>query len=120
MAVRVDQDNYRRFLASHEFCVLHCDAEWGVGARPIARDVIASAEREFGNRVGFGEIDVDQCVEISRELRISNVPTIAYYRAGLLVAALVGANQNVSERIRHVTRGEPIGQRDGTAPRAKP
>jgi hypothetical protein len=43
-----------------------------------------------------------------------NVPLVAYYRDGRLVAALIGADQDVKARLERVLWGEPIGYNDGT------
>ena len=49
-------------------------------------------------------------------LPLGNVPTVAYFRDGRLVAALIGSNQDVTARTQRVLRGEPIGYNDGTTP----
>jgi thioredoxin-like negative regulator of GroEL len=71
------------------------------------------AEKELGDRANFGEVDVDRDMELAKSLRLLNVPTVAYYRNGQLVALLTGCRQNVRSRLERVMRGEAIGHQDG-------
>ena len=72
------------------------------------------AEKTFGDRVSFGEIDIDQNEKLVKSMGILNVPAIAYYREGKLVAALIGVHQSVRVRVQRVLTGEPIGYKDDT------
>jgi hypothetical protein len=72
------------------------------------------AETIFGERVSFGGIDIDQNEKLVKSTRILNVPEIAYYREGKLVAALIGVRQSVRSRVQRVLAGEPIGYKDDT------
>jgi thioredoxin-like negative regulator of GroEL len=74
------------------------------------------AETDFGEQASFAEIDCDANVKFSKSIPVLNVPLVAYYRDGKLVAALIGADQNVRARMERVLRGEKIGYKDGTTP----
>jgi len=104
---------YAAFVASNRIAVVHFDAEWDVAYRPIVRRRMAEVEREFGERASVGEVDIDAHPELATSIPILNVPTVAYYRDGRLVSALIGAGQNVLERVARVGRGELIGYDDG-------
>jgi thioredoxin-like negative regulator of GroEL len=111
---KITTEEYEAFISEEPFAVVHFDAEWDHGYRPIACKRMIEAQVAFTQRVCFGEIDVDAAVDLARAIPILNVPTIAYYRHGELVAALIGADQNVKSRVDRMMRGEPIGPNDGT------
>lgn len=71
------------------------------------------AEKELCNSVNFAEVDVDSSMELAKSLGLLNVPSVAYYRDGQLVAMLIGSRQNVRRRLERVIRGEAIGYKDG-------
>ena len=62
----------------------------------------------------FAEIDRDANAALAKSIPVANVPLVTYFRSGKLVAALIGAGQNVRARIERVRRGEAIGYNDGT------
>jgi thioredoxin-like negative regulator of GroEL len=67
------------------------------------------AEEALPEQVNFGEIDCDSCPELAKAIPVRNVPLVAYYRAGKLIAELIGAEQNVRVRLERLLRDEPIG-----------
>jgi thioredoxin-like negative regulator of GroEL len=76
--------------------------------------VIAATAKEFPTGVNFGEVDCDADGELAKSIPVLNVPLVAYYRRGQLVAALIGNEQNVLERLRRMMRDESIGYKDGS------
>ena len=89
-----------------------------IGTRNIANKsgVRCSAEAALGDQASFAEIDCDTNSEFSKSVPVLNVPLVAYYHGGKMVAALIGADQNVRARMERVLRGEKIGYKDGTTP----
>jgi hypothetical protein len=71
------------------------------------------AQAALGGQVNLAEIDCDENAELARSIPVPNIPLVAYYRNGKLVAALVGGYQNVLARLERVLRGETIGYDDG-------
>ena len=104
------------FLAAKPAAALHFDADWDAKYREQVRRSMLDAEAAFGEQASFAEIDCDANVELSKSIPVLNVPLVAYYRDGKLVAALIGADQNVRARMERVLRGEKIGYKDGTTP----
>ena len=102
------------FVAAKPAAALHFDGEWDASLRERVRRSMLRAEAALRDFANFAEIDCDANVELSRSIQLANVPAVAYYRGGKLVAALIGANQNVRARVERVLRGEKIGYRDGT------
>lgn len=101
------------FLAEKAAAAIHIDAEWDVGYRQHTRAKMIEAEASLAERADFGEIDCDRNQEWAKSLPLLNVPAVAYYRDGKLVAALIGARQNIRARLTRVLRGEPVGYKDG-------
>ena len=102
------------FLASTPAAALHFDADWDAKYREQVRRSMLEAEAALGGQAGFAEIDCDANAELSKSIPVLNVPLVAYYRGGKLVAALIGADQNVRARMERVLRGQNIGYKDGT------
>jgi hypothetical protein len=50
---------------------------------------------------------------VATSIPILNVPTVAYYKGGRLVAALISAMQDVTARIQAMLDGKSIGRNDG-------
>lgn len=67
----------------------------------------------FANAANFGEVDCDEEPALASSIPVLNVPCVAYYRNGVLVAALISMNQDVCGRLSRVLRDEPIGHGDG-------
>jgi hypothetical protein len=78
---------------------------------------MAAAALRYGDTVVFGEIDTDEeserATEILTPARVG-VPAVAYYRNGVLMAVLAGANQDVEARVGRLLDGKAIGYNDGT------
>jgi thioredoxin-like negative regulator of GroEL len=104
---------FESFIAAKSAAAIHFDAEWDVAYRPLLRRRMLDAERELADRANFGEVDIDDNMELAKSMRLLNVPSVAYYRNGQLVALLIGSRQNVRQRLERVMRGESIGYRDG-------
>jgi thioredoxin-like negative regulator of GroEL len=116
---RLTSQTFHSFLSSHRIAAVHFDAEWDAH-RARVRQSMLDAEATLSDCAGFAEVDVDTSVDLARSIGVANVPLVAYYRDGQLVAALVGADQNVKARTERVLRGDPIGYNDGTSPTSHP
>jgi Thioredoxin len=103
----------KSFVKEKPFAIVHFDTLWDVGYYPILHRKILDAQSCFSERVSFGEVDCDQSPNLAGSIRVSNVPLVAYYRQGQLIAALTGSRQNVQLRVERLLRGEAIGYRDG-------
>ena len=104
----VTQTDIAVFLAEKPAAAIHCDANWDAKYRAIIRSAMADAERVLADGVNFGEVDCDRDPELARSIPILNVPSVAYYRDGKLVGALIGAEQNVRVHLDRALRGDPI------------
>ena len=107
-------ENFHCAVSAKSAAAIHFDAAWDVAYRPVVRQTMLDAERVLGDRVTFAEVDCDREVELARSIPVLNVPLVAYYREGKLIAALTGADQNVLARLERLLRNQPIGYGDGT------
>jgi hypothetical protein len=57
----------------------------------------------------FGEMDCGSNRAVAKSIPVPIAPLAAYYRYGGLIAALVGAQQNIRARMEQTLRGESIG-----------
>ena len=99
------------FVAAKPAAAVHFDAEWDKKYRTILRRKMEEAEHVLGEQVSFGEVDCDLAPDLAKAIPVVNVPSVVYYLEGKLVAALVGAEQDVLGNLEHLLRGEPIGAR---------
>jgi thioredoxin-like negative regulator of GroEL len=112
--------DFQSFIEAKKAAVVPLDAEWDVAYRPVLRRRILEAEEVLADQVNFGEVDCDTNLDLAESIPIPNVPSVVYYRNGELIAALVGAEQNVRARVERVLRGESIGYKDGLGPMQVP
>ena len=109
----VSEDEYESFLREKEYTVVLFDAPWDVGPGALIRPPFEKAARAFGGRVNFGEVNTDEFTRVPKSISVANVPTVAYFRGGQLVAAMVGAQQDVAARTQAMMDGKRIGRKDG-------
>jgi thioredoxin-like negative regulator of GroEL len=104
------------FIAAKPAAAIHFDAEWDTNYRTIVRRKMEEAEQALGEQVNFGEVDCDLAPELANSVPVLNVPSVAYYRKGVLIAALVGTEQDVRGGLERILRGEAIGGEGATIP----
>ena len=95
MIIRVKSyDEFKNLIASSD-CFVDFFATW-CGACKMLTPVI----EEMDEKGAFGEvkilkIDVDECSDIARDYRIQAVPTLMFFRNGILVNTTMGyKNEN--------------------------
>jgi thioredoxin-like negative regulator of GroEL len=108
------KDDFPSFIAAREAAVIHFDAVWDDINRRVTRKLMLEAEQSLAGWVNFAEVDTDTEPDLAKSIPVCNVPLVAYYRDGKLIAALVGRGQNVLARVERMLRGERIGHDDGT------
>ena len=74
------------------------------------------AEQALREQVNFGEVDCDLAPELAKSVPVLNVPSVAYYHKGVLIAALVGTEQDVRSGLKRILRSEAIGGEGATTP----
>lgn len=100
---------YQAFLDRSRFVVVLLDAPgWNKSGARMRDVVFPSAAALLGSQATFGFVDIDAEPDVAQAVRLMNVPTVAYYRDGVVVAAWIGANQDVTGRTLALINGLPI------------
>lgn len=107
-------DDFDAFVHEKPVAVIHFDAAW-VTYRSEVRHQMEQAAEVLGEQVNFAEVDIDEQPSLGEMIQLVNIPTIAYYRDGELVAAKIGAGQDIVGRTERVLRGEPIDPQTSSA-----
>jgi thioredoxin-like negative regulator of GroEL len=98
-----------QFLARRPHAIIHVDGKWDP-CRKLLADRIHKLEPQFEDRVAFGYVDCDAEPGYSTEIRLVNVPSVAYYNGPQLVGVVIGVNQDVSGNIERLIRGDAVDQ----------
>jgi hypothetical protein len=104
---RVSKPSLPAFLSHRPYAVVHLDAEWD-GYRKAVSDQMHDVEQQFAHAVSFGYMDSDAEQEYANEIRLCNVPSVAYYRGADLFGVVVGTKQNVVQNIERMMRDEHL------------
>lgn len=91
-----DQQDLREKVQKHKFVVVHCDATWD-GYAVQMREQIASVDNCLDLDIDFHEIDIDLNHELAASLNVMNVPSLAYFRDGVLVQTIIGLGQDIEQ-----------------------
>ena len=70
--------------------VVDCWAQWCPPCGPVAR-TLAELAGEFTGRLVIGQLDADENPETMRAYRVLSMPTLLFFRGGVLVNTVVGA-----------------------------
>ncbi len=103
----VTQADISSFVADKPLAAIHFDAEWDLH-RSVMRSKMEQAEKCLADVANFGEVDCGRDPELAKSIPILNIPTIAYYREGKLIGAIIGAAQDVRLCLERLLRREPI------------
>jgi len=105
--------DFESFIADNSKAVIHFDAAWNVDGLIAIQHKMEEAESLVVGSVAFAYVDCDKNPELAKAIPILNVPTVAYYSHAKLVAALIGAQQNVRLHLERLLQGEPVAYKDG-------
>jgi len=106
---RVSRSSLAEFLARRPFSIVHIDAEWD-GYRKKMEKRIHEVESQLEQSISFGYADCDAEQDYAREIRLINVPSIAYYRGAELFGLVIGIQQDISGNIRRLMEGQALDQ----------
>jgi thioredoxin len=88
--VRVTDDTFGELvLAGRLPVVVDFWAEWCPPCRPVAKILTELAE-EFDGRVRIAKINSDENPEATRTYRVMSMPTLLFFRQGVVVKSIVG------------------------------
>ena len=90
MAYIVTDENYSEVINGGKPVVLDFWAEWCGPCRMVG-PIIDELAAAYEGRAIIGKVDVDENDEIAAQFGIRNIPTILFFKNGVLVDKQVGA-----------------------------
>jgi thioredoxin-like negative regulator of GroEL len=105
---RLSSEQFKSFVEAKDAAVVHFDAEWDGQYRAVMRRQMRDAERSLSDQVNFGEVDCTSNPELAKSIPILNVPAVAYYADGKLIAVLIGTKQDIRACLERILRGEVL------------
>ena len=91
MAVTVTDNNFRELvLKSDKPVLLDFWAEWCAPCRMIA-PFVEQLATEYEGKALVGKVNIEQSPDITEAYGIRNIPTVVYFKEGLMVDKHVGA-----------------------------
>ena len=90
MEVQITQENFESLKSGAQPLVVDFWATWCGPCRMIA-PVIAELAKEYEGRIAVGKCDVEENEELAEEFGIRNIPTILFFKNGVIADKLVGA-----------------------------
>ena len=85
-------------------------AEWCPPCRPVAV-TLGELAGEFAGRVLIAKLNADENPETTRRYRVSSMPTLMFFRAGIVVNTIVGARPKGMLRAALTAAVEPYANR---------
>ena len=90
MALQVTDANFDELVNSGKPMVLDFWAEWCGPCRMVG-PIVDELAREYEGKVIIGKIDVDNNDDVVSQFGIRNIPTILFFKDGVVVDKQVGA-----------------------------
>jgi thioredoxin 1 len=82
---------YDAMTAENAVAVVHFGFKWNSFDRMMMR-TLTELEAEFTGKIALGFLDIDQnaTIDVLKQIKIVNVPTLAYFKNGEHLATTVG------------------------------
>lgn len=90
--IEVTEDNFDEMVSDHDgVVVVDFWAPWCGPCRAVA-PIIEELSEEYGEKVRFTKVNVDENQEIASFFGIRSIPTIGFFKGGETAGAVVGAH----------------------------
>lgn len=80
-----------RNLINEGLVMVDYSAEWCGGCQVI-KPIVEKLATEYEGKVNIYGCDVDECAELTSEFGIRNIPTLLFFKNGVLQNRLVGSH----------------------------
>jgi thioredoxin 1 len=96
--VEMNGENFDEIVRGNPLVVVDCWASWCGPCRMVA-PMVEELAKEYGGRILFGKLNVDDNREISLRYNIMSIPTFLIFKNGKLVDRIIGAlPKNILEK----------------------
>ena len=87
--------SFSTFVRTHRFAVIHFWAAWNGSDKTMGEMLDGQVPPDLRSQIAFGRLDVDppQHWDLCKQHNLVNVPSLAFYRDGLLVETLTGLRE---------------------------
>ena len=97
MALQITDESFKKLIVENESVVIDFWAEWCGPCRMIG-PIIEELAGEYEDRAIIGKLNVDENGEIPVEYGIRSIPTILFFKNGVLTDKHIGvASKNLLE-----------------------
>ena len=86
----LNDSNFAQAVQKYPLLVVDFWAPW-CGPCRILSPIIEQLAKEFGGKVIFGKLNVDENLRVASEFRIQSIPAVAIFKNGQIVDGFVGA-----------------------------
>ena len=90
--MKITKENYKEIIESGNPVLIDFWANW-CGPCKLIGPIIDELSLEYEGKVTVGKVDVDENSELTKELGIRNIPTLLFFKNGVVVDKLVGNNK---------------------------
>ncbi len=90
MEVQITSENFAALKNGKLPFVVDFWATWCGPCRMVG-PIISELADQYDGRIVVGKCDVEECEDLAAELGIRNIPTVLFFKNGVVVDKLVGA-----------------------------
>lgn len=87
--IEVTDENFRQLIEKHQRMIIDCWAEW-CGPCKMIKPIIEDLANDYQDSIKFGTLDVDMNPNTSNDMDIMAIPTLLYFKEGVLVDQTIG------------------------------
>ncbi|HXZ25032.1 MAG TPA: thioredoxin domain-containing protein [Nitrospiria bacterium] len=88
--IRLTDENFAKEVLEHPGPVLVEFTKKAYGGHYIVATTMQEILRNYHNKIKIARLDVDLAVETAKHFRIREIPTVLFFRDGVVVAYLIG------------------------------
>ncbi len=87
---KLNGSEFKKVIDQEDLVVVDFYADWCMPCRYIS-PILEKLEKEFGEKVKFYKLNVDDNQEIAFEYGIASIPTVLFFKKGKVVGGFIGA-----------------------------